>query len=136
MCEICSKLTIKTPEGRKLTSFWCFYCWLWTNLSYCSGVSIVDFEYVNATWLENLLLFKYFTKRLSENLKVAKYASVFVSFSSASSLALVYLKFFFLSLLEFWKHESDPYLFDLLLDSLLRDRLQIFFLIFSELINF
>ena len=24
-CEICSKLTIKTPE-RRLASFWCLYC--------------------------------------------------------------------------------------------------------------
>ena len=25
-CEICSKLTIKTPERRQLASFWCLYC--------------------------------------------------------------------------------------------------------------
>ena len=31
MCEICSKLTIKTPERRqkhRFTLFWCFHCWL------------------------------------------------------------------------------------------------------------
>ena len=29
-CEICSKLTIKTPERRNIfhTLFWCFYCYL------------------------------------------------------------------------------------------------------------
>ena len=36
-CEIDSKLTIKTPE-------------LWTYLTPCSGVSIVNFEHVNADW--------------------------------------------------------------------------------------
>ena len=44
-CEICSKLTIKTPKRRQRrrsgvllltaimfhTFFWCFYCWLWTS---------------------------------------------------------------------------------------------------------
>ena len=25
-CEICSKLTIKTPECTSLPSFWCLYC--------------------------------------------------------------------------------------------------------------
>ena len=25
-CEICSKVTIKTPEQRQLASFWCLYC--------------------------------------------------------------------------------------------------------------
>ena len=34
-CEICSKLTIKTPEGRY---------WLWTYFTTFSSVSIVGFE--------------------------------------------------------------------------------------------
>ena len=25
-CKICSKLIIKTPERRQMTSFWCLYC--------------------------------------------------------------------------------------------------------------
>ena len=25
-CEICSKLTVKTPERRQMASFWCLYC--------------------------------------------------------------------------------------------------------------
>ena len=41
MCEISAKLTVKTP------SFWCLYCWLWTNFTYCSGVSIVEFVQLN-----------------------------------------------------------------------------------------
>ena len=36
--EICSKLTIKTPE-------------LWTDFTHCSGVFIVDFEQVNTSWV-------------------------------------------------------------------------------------
>ena len=47
MCEICSKLIIKITGRRIVTSFWCFYCKLWINVKYCSGVSIVDFEQVN-----------------------------------------------------------------------------------------
>ena len=39
MCEICSKLTIKTREGSH---------WNYTN---CSGVFIVNFEQVNAGWI-------------------------------------------------------------------------------------
>ena len=46
-CEICSKLTIKTP----MTSFWCYYCWLWTYIIPFSIVSIVDFERVNISWV-------------------------------------------------------------------------------------
>ena len=38
MCEICSKLT--------LTRF----CLLWLDFAHCSGVSIVDFDQVNAGW--------------------------------------------------------------------------------------
>ena len=45
MCEICSKLTLKTPGGRQwrrsgvfsvnfeqiYTLFWCCHCWFWTS---------------------------------------------------------------------------------------------------------
>ena len=44
--EICSKLTIKT----RTTSLTCIYCSLWTDFTQCFGVSIVDFEQVNAGW--------------------------------------------------------------------------------------
>ena len=37
-CEICSKLTIKTPEWLML--FWCFYCWLWTS-KWTASVSVI-----------------------------------------------------------------------------------------------
>ena len=42
-CEICSKLTIKTPERRQ---------WL----TPCSSVSIVNFEQVNADWVKREIL--------------------------------------------------------------------------------
>ena len=47
MCEIFSKLTIKTPKRRLdivLVSL------LLTDFTHRSGVSIVDFEQVNAGW--------------------------------------------------------------------------------------
>ena len=48
-CEIYSKLTIKTPE-RRLASFWCFYCYLWTSSTPWSSISMVYFEHVIAGW--------------------------------------------------------------------------------------
>ena len=41
LCEICWKLTIKTPERRPL----------WTYFTHCSVVSFVDFELVNPSWV-------------------------------------------------------------------------------------
>ena len=41
-CEICSKLTLKTPERRQ-----------WRG----SGVFIVNFEHVNADWVEKTLAY-------------------------------------------------------------------------------
>ena len=49
-CEICSKLTKKTPERRQ-ASLWCLYCLLWTYFTPCSDVCIVNFEQVNAVWV-------------------------------------------------------------------------------------
>ena len=72
--EICSKVIIKTPEQRQqslsiplanlrklwfsdvfrrhrkqiLTLFCCLFCELWTDLIHYSGVSVVNFEQVNA----------------------------------------------------------------------------------------
>ena len=60
MCEICSKLTIKTPEQRQWRL--CFHCWLWIrkclylnayiclHLRHFSCVFTVDFERGNAGW--------------------------------------------------------------------------------------
>ena len=41
-CEICSKLTLKTPKR--------LYCKLWTYFIPCSSISIDNFEQVNAGW--------------------------------------------------------------------------------------
>ena len=49
MCEICSKLTIKTRERHQRHRSGVFN----VNFKYathCSGVSIVDFEQINASW--------------------------------------------------------------------------------------
>ena len=46
MCEICSKVT-ETPERRHWHHFDVFIVWI--DFSHCSGVSIIDFEQVNAT---------------------------------------------------------------------------------------
>ena len=40
-----------------LTSFWYLYCQLWTFLTPCSSVSIVNFEQVNAVWESNGVIY-------------------------------------------------------------------------------
>ena len=35
-----------------MASFWCLYCWLWTYLTSCSSVSIVNFKHVIAGWVK------------------------------------------------------------------------------------
>ena len=43
MCEICSKLTLKTPEHVFIVNFE-------KKFTYCSAVSFADFGQVNASW--------------------------------------------------------------------------------------
>ena len=40
----------KDTRKTSLTSLWCLYCLLWTDLTLCSGTFIADFEQVNAGW--------------------------------------------------------------------------------------
>ena len=46
-CEICSKLTIKTPERRQ-ASLWYLNCYLWTYFTCCSSVFTANFEHATA----------------------------------------------------------------------------------------
>ena len=46
--KVCSKL-IKKFRMTSFTSFWWFYCKLWTNFTLFSSVPIVDFEQVNVS---------------------------------------------------------------------------------------
>ena len=50
MFEICSKLTLKTPERRISGVFNVNF----EQISHCFGVSTVDFEQVNAGWDETV----------------------------------------------------------------------------------
>ena len=45
MCETSSKLAIKTPQRRHVN-----YKETKTDFTHCFGVSIVDFEQINAAW--------------------------------------------------------------------------------------
>ena len=47
------KVNKKGTKTTSMTSFWCLYCWLWTNFANCFGVSITDFEQLNADWAQN-----------------------------------------------------------------------------------
>ena len=42
----------KVNNKNTRTSFWCFYCWLWTYFTPFSSVSIVDFEQANVNWVK------------------------------------------------------------------------------------
>ena len=44
------KVDNKNTRTISMTSFWCFYCLLWTDLKHCSGIFIVDFEQVYGSW--------------------------------------------------------------------------------------
>ena len=44
------KVDNKNTRTTSLTSFWDFYCYLWTHFTRFSSVSIVDFEQVNVSW--------------------------------------------------------------------------------------
>ena len=48
MCEICSKLTINTPDVIDVVMVSLLLTL--NNFTHCSGVTIVDFEQVNAGW--------------------------------------------------------------------------------------
>ena len=50
-CEICSKLTIKTPKRRQWRRFGVFIVNFEHISHLCSSVSIVNFEQVNADWV-------------------------------------------------------------------------------------
>ena len=47
------KVKYKDIRTTSLTSFWCFYCWLWTYFTHCfTDIShIVDFEQVYSGWV-------------------------------------------------------------------------------------
>ena len=41
----------RNSRTTSLTSFRCFYCWLWTYFTPFSSVSIINFEQVNVSWI-------------------------------------------------------------------------------------
>ena len=56
MCEICSKLTIKTPERSHGRLFGVFIVNFVHNCTFFSSASIVDFEQENVCWIEVISL--------------------------------------------------------------------------------
>ena len=65
-CEICSKVTLKTPIGVILVSL----LLTWTYFTLSSSVSVVNFEHVNAGWLGNdVTAFKIETKLFPDSVK-------------------------------------------------------------------
>ena len=67
ICEICSKLRIKTPERPN----WRLYCQLWTDFILFPGDFIVDFEQVNTVLVFGIfmsLIAGTKTSRISKNI--------------------------------------------------------------------
>ena len=94
-CEICLNLTIKTSEGSQWRRFVVFIVNFELILHHCTGVSIVNFEQVNASWV-NFLKKLVFYWKISETFEVIQLWSK--------------LKIFELNLLAF-KFRSSGYLF-------------------------
>ena len=66
MYEMCAKLTVKTLERHK-----------WTDSTYPSGVSIVDFEQVKAGWAVSFILLTIWTVSSKLTLKASLEAQKF-----------------------------------------------------------
>ena len=49
-CEICSKLTIKTPEQHQLSSLLCLYCKLYTHFTTCQVFALLTLNMQLFTW--------------------------------------------------------------------------------------
>ena len=54
--KICLKWTNKDTRTTSMTSFWCLYCWLWTDFTHYSGVSIAVLK------MEMLVSLRYFLR--------------------------------------------------------------------------
>ena len=58
------KVTKKDYKMKPLKSFWCVYCYLWTDSTHCYGVFIVELEQVNADWVMKWFSINHQTKNL------------------------------------------------------------------------
>ena len=55
-CEMCSKLTIKTPQHHELTSFRCLYCKLYTHFTTCLAFALLTLSMQLFCWAAVFLL--------------------------------------------------------------------------------
>ena len=53
-CKTLIKVDKKDTRTTLMASLWCLFCWLWTDFTHCSGVSIVDFQQASAGWDINI----------------------------------------------------------------------------------
>ena len=51
------KVNYKDIRTTSLTSFWCLYCYLWTDLLHCCGISIAEFEQLIPARKEHQIIF-------------------------------------------------------------------------------
>ena len=111
-----SKSTVKTREQHlwnrfkfnnndtrttSVTSFWCRYCWLWTNFTHCSDVFIVDFELVNASKVgitELFVLYKSVYWSLYDGNIIFKWVNKFIYWGQKTTALFILLICFWLYL--------------------------------------
>ena len=57
--KIRSKVSVKIPKRHQSRLAGVFIINVWRNCNHCSGISIVDFEQVNAAWVSSLIRVAY-----------------------------------------------------------------------------
>ena len=69
-------------NNKNTITIWCLYCKLWVDFTNCSAVSFVDFEQINASWLEALFcwLYKTFCRFYGVNYVCSLMKQLFFSF--------------------------------------------------------
>ena len=81
------KINNKNPRNTSLTSFWCFYWKIWTYFKYFSSVSTVEFQQVNASWVNYPLTILKLFRILFLNRKPLRVTSWYIQFFDKRTLS-------------------------------------------------
>ena len=82
MCEIYSKLIIKTSERHHWRPSGVFFCKLCTDITYYPGIAVADFEQVNLSWIGREIY--YMIQYIKQ-----KYAKVFMKLPSFLKVVVI-----------------------------------------------
>ena len=84
--EICSKLTIKTPQILWMVLLWCPYCWFWIRKCSCWEVfPCWSIYFTKIMWMECTKVFSKFLRkyqaRIEQNYRASKsFLAIFIDF--------------------------------------------------------